>query len=181
MLNNKFLRNKNSYFLVGGEPLLNVKIKYSGIFNAEALYQGIIDFLDGNGFGLVEKEFKWKESNGSYSVESKIEFEKGYEEGIKVEGKLEFSIEGMKDVIVKKNNVQKKMQKADNIEIKVKMTYIDNYGSNAKSNIEKILLEIYKKILAKKHFDNIRKRAEEDASNLVKEIKKLLNLHSYIT
>lgn len=165
---------------MGGETLLDVKIKYSGIFSAEALYQGIIDFLDSNGFGLVEKEFKWKDNGNSYSVESQIEFEKEYEKDIKVSGKIGFLIENMEDVIVKRNNIQKKMQKAENIEIKINITYTDNYGSDAKSNVEKILLEIYKKVLAKKHFNNIKKKAEEDASNLVKEVKKLLNLHSYI-
>ena len=166
---------------MGKETLLDVKIKYSGIFSAEALYQGIIDFLDSRGFNLVEKEFKWKDKGNKYDVESLIEFEKEYERDIKVEGKIEFKIEGMEDVIVKRENIQKKLQKADNIEIKVSMVYIDNYGSDAKGNVEKVLIEIYKKVLAKKHFDNIKKKAEEDATNLVKEIKKLLNLHSYIT
>jgi hypothetical protein len=163
-----------------GDTLVDVKIKYSGILNAEALYQGIIDYLDSNGFSMVEKEFKWKENNGKYSVESTIEFDKYYEKDIKASGKIEFKIEDMEDVIVKKNNIQKKLQRAGNVEIKVKIEYSDNYGSDVKDNIEKILLEIYKNVLAKKHFNNIKKKAEEEAANLVKEIKKLLNLHSYI-
>ena len=160
--------------------IADVKIKYSGLFDAQAFYQSIVDYLDSHGFEMKEKEFKYKDKNGVIGLETTIEFEKEYEKDIKVEGKIELKIEGMKDVVVKKENMSRKLQQADKVEVKIKAEYKDEYGKDIKGELNKILLEIYKNTLAKKHFKNIEKKAKDEISELVKEIKRLLNLHAYV-
>jgi len=161
--------------------IAEAKIKYSGLFDSKAFYQSIIEYLDSHGFGMKEKEFKYKDDNGKVSLETTIEFEKEYEKDIKVEGKVEIKIENMEDVVVKKDNIARQLQKAEKVEVKVKAEYKDEYGKDVKGELNKILLEIYKNTLAKKHFKNIEKKAKEEMKEFIKEIKRFLNLHAYIT
>ncbi|MEO2154223.1 MAG: hypothetical protein ABGW69_00270 [Nanoarchaeota archaeon] len=160
--------------------IAEVKIKFSGFLDVGSFYQTIIDFLDSNGFSFKEKKFKYKETENSFSVETEIEFKKEYEKDIKVEGKIELKIEDAEDIVIKKGNLTKKLQKVGNLEIKIKADYIDEYGKDIEGQLNKILLEIYKNTLAKQHFKNIEKKAKEEMKELIKEIKKQMNLHKYI-
>ncbi len=161
------------------ETIADVKIKYEGPLDAPTFYQSIYDFLDSNNFDFAEKSFKYTDKEGKISLETNIEFSKKYEEDIKIEGEIKLEIEDLEEVIIKKDNVVKNLQRGK-VNVKIKAKYIDEYGEKEKDKLQKFLIKMYKNTLGKKYFKEIKKSAEKDMKELVLLIKKQLNMNKYI-
>jgi hypothetical protein len=143
------------------------KVKDSGIFDFQELYNFLYDWLLGEGYSLTEKKYTEKIEGDAKKVEINWEGKKKVSDYFQFIIKADWRVLGMKSIEVQREGKKIKMN-SGNLEIKFTAVLVKDYESRWEdAPIWKFLRGIYDKYL-------IRNRIEQYEEKIISEVEEMI-------
>ncbi len=156
--------------------IYETKIKYTGVFNLNDLYNLLYDFLSDGGYFVMEEGYSEKIKAEGKEIEIKWTCLKKVTDYFRFRLKITWRLFRVVDVEIMKNGKKIKMNKGD-LEIKFTSVLDRDYEHKFEiSPFHKFLRAIYEKYIIKNRIEQMEEKLVEETLNFVNNTKAYLEL-----
>jgi len=152
------------------------KIKQAGIFDFKDIYRFVYDWLNDEGYDVVEKTYSEKVAGDSKDIDVEWVAEKKVSDYFKYIIELDWKILGMKSVEVQRDN-QKVKTNSGIIEIKFEAILVKDYEARWEHQaIWKFLRGIYDRYIIRSRIEQYEYKVIEELEDLITQCKAYLSI-----
>ncbi len=158
------------------DKVIKEKVDHSGIFDFPSLYSYAHDWLNEEGYGVVEEKYSEKVSGTGREINIEWKASKKITDYFKIEMDIEFEIKEMTDVEAEIDGKKKKMNKGK-LSLELTGNLIKDHESKWEgSPLNTFLRGIYNKYIIPSKVKSIESKIENDVKELKEQIKSFLSL-----
>lgn len=163
--------------MVERDQIVKEKVKYAGLGDFKALYKYAREWLEKEGYNVIEDSYGEKVSGNSKEIEMQWSAAKKLTDYFKATFKFTWRILGMSDVEVEIDGRKKSMNKFGDLSIEIKGTLEKDYNSKWEHTAtQKFFKDVYHKFVIPKRTDEKEDSVKRDAQDFKEEIKAFLEL-----
>jgi len=159
------------------ETIFSSKIKYTGVFSFKDYYKFCYDWLkDETGLMIREDKYAEKLEGATKKIEVEWTGEKKITDYFKLEAKIKFKAEGLKEIEVAQGNAKIKTNQGG-VETEIKGVLVRDYeGKFEMGAFRKFLRSIYEKWVIPSMIEQHRVQISEDCDKFLNQAKAYLDL-----
>jgi hypothetical protein len=163
--------------MVEKDPIIKEKIKYSGLGDLKSAYKYAREWLENEGFNLIEDSYSEKISGSSKEIEIEWTAARKMTDYFKVTLKLKWRILGMSDVEVEIDGRKKNMNKFSDFSIEIKGVLEKDYSNKWEgSAMNKFFKDVYNKYVIPQRTDEKEGQVVGTVQSFKEEMKAYLEL-----
>ena len=155
-----------------------IKVKQTGVFSLDELYQLLYRWFELYGYDFQEEEYRDIDKGGKKNLEIRWYAEKKIDDYIKYVIKVSMMVLGMEDVEVEEEGVKRKTSKGT-VEFRFDAFLLKDYEGAWEGGIMKFLREVYDKFVIKGRIESLEGELQGELYKFMDEVKAFLNMHRF--
>ncbi len=162
--------------MVEKEQLIKEKFDHSGIFDFKGIYSYAFQWLQDEGYGVIEDKYSEKISGNARDINVEWTLSRTLSDYFKIEAKIKFEVSGLTDVEVEIDGQRKQTNKGK-ISMEIKALLNRDPESKWDTNpFSRFLRDLYDKYVIPKRINDMRYTVIEDMQDFKEELKAYLEL-----